>query len=383
MPTTITSRERILRGMRGQPIDRVATAPRMWKFIMSHYGGRYAPEAEMRAAEEFGYDSIFYTGGSVPSFLNAAIPAPETLPEGVTCQGETESQDDCDIVRRRFHTPAGPLSDAWRRPHPNKGYGISPSPSHIEYLVKGPGDIERLRYLSAAPSPGLIKRFTDVTAQFGERGLVTPYVRSPGNDLSYVFSSQDALMLPYDNPQLLRDLLAFFQEACLADIRAHLAAGADTIFVSGFHISLSVGWSPQMFRDYFLPLVSEEAAVTHDGGAVFHYYDDGRMMAILDMILEAGVDVFSTCTPPPAGDCDLREAKARTGRDMSLMGYVDIENVLHRGTPEQVDATVREAIETGAADDRFVLSSSDGVLTQTPLENLRAYFAAARKYGQR
>ena len=73
----------------------------------------------------------------------------------------------------------------------------------------------------------------------------------------------------------------------------------------------------------------------------------------------------------------------RAGTAMSLMGYVDIENVLHRGTPELVDATVKEAIEVGAADDRFVLSSSDGILTQTPIENLRAYFAAAKKYGMR
>jgi uroporphyrinogen-III decarboxylase len=62
---------------------------------------------------------------------------------------------------------------------------------------------------------------------------------------------------------------------------------------------------------------------------------------------------------------------------------VDIENVLHRGTPELVEATVREAIELGAADDVFILSTSDGVLTQTPLENLRAYFAAAKRYGER
>ena len=30
---------------------------------------------------------------------------------------------------------------------------------------------------------------------------------------------------------------------------------------------------------------------------------------------------------------------------------------------------------------RFIIGSSDGVLEQTPLENIRAYFSAARKYG--
>lgn len=383
MAVTLTSRERILRGMRGLPVDRVATAPRMWKYIQAHRGGASTPEAELAAAEEFDYDPIQYTGAAVPSFLGASIPSPETLPEGVTCEGETEAYDDHDIVRRRFQTPAGPLSDVWKRPHRNKGYGPSPAPAHLEYLIKERGDIERLRFLTAPASAQAIEQFKQVTALFGDRGIVTPYVRSPGNDLSYVMSPQDALMLPYDDPALLRELIGFFQRACIADIKAHLAAGAETIFVSGFHISLSVGWSPAMFREYFLPLIVEAAAVTHEGGAIFHYYDDGKMMQILDMMMEAGVDVFSTCTPPPAGDCNLREAKARAGTAMSLMGYVDIENVLHRGTPALVDATVREAIEVGAADDRFVLSSSDGILTQTPIENLHAYFAAAKKYGAR
>ncbi len=44
---------------------------------------------------------------------------------------------------------------------------------------------------------------------------------------------------------------------------------------------------------------------------------------------------------------------------------------------------MKEAIEIGAADDAFVLSSSDGVLTQTPVENMRADFEAVRKYGGR
>jgi len=353
----------------------------MWKFIRSYYG-EWTPDASLRSAEEFGYDPIFYSGASVPSFLGAHVPTPESLPEGVACEGDVEKGEKYDIVRRRFQTPDGPLSDVWQCPHPNKGYGISPAPAHVECLLKGPDDLPRLLHLTAPPSPGVLRHFADVAARFGDRGVVTPYVRSPGNDLSYVYPVRDALILPYDSPGFLREMLTFFQAACLADIRAQLAAGAETIFVSGFHISLSVGWSPAMFREYFLPLIAEEAAVTHEGGALFHYYDDGKMMGIIDMVMEAGVDVFSTCTPPPAGDCDLRAAKSKTGRRMSLMGYVDIENVLRRGTPELVSATVKEAIEIGAADGRFVLSSSDGILTQTPIENVRAYFDAARRYGR-
>ena len=378
----MTSRERILRAMRARPVDQVATAPRMWKFNRTYYG-RHDPETSLRSAAEFGYDPLYYTSVSVPSFFGPSIASAEALPEGVTCTGEVDEGENFDIIRRRFETPAGAVSDVWHRPHADRGYGISPAPIPIETLLKGPEDLEALKCLTSAPSPGAIRSFAGLTDFFGEQGLVSPYVRSPFNDLSYLYPVVDALMLAYDAPDFLRDLLAFLQEACLADIRAHLEAGASTIFISGFHISLSVGWSPAIFREFFLPLIKEQAAVTHDGGAVFHYYDDGKMMAILDMLIEAEVDVASTCTPAPAGDFDLRAAKEQVGDRLVLMGYVDIESVLHRGTAELVEETVREAIEIGAADDAFVLSTSDGVLTQTPVENMRAYFAAAKKYGRR
>ncbi|MDP6776502.1 MAG: uroporphyrinogen decarboxylase family protein [Candidatus Latescibacteria bacterium] len=378
----MTSHDRILRAMRGEPVDRVANSPRIWKWNIQYYGA-HSPENSLRAAEEFDFDPIYDTSAGVPNFMGASIPSADILPPDVTCTGEIEEGEAYNTVHRRFVTPAGPLTDIWCRPHPGKGYGISPTPSHFEYLLKEPSDLKRLRFLKGSPSPKAIERFQGLVDMYGEKGLISPYVRSPFNDLSYVYPVVDTLMLPYDDPEFLLGILAFFQESCLDDIVAHLEAGAETIFMSGFHISLSVGWSPALFREYFLPLIVEQAQVTHDGGAVFRYYDDGKTMDILEMMIEADVDTFCTCTPHPAGDFELQAARERVRDRMTLMGYVDIENVLHRGSPELVDATVREAIEVLAVNDRFLLSSSDGILTQTPIENLRAYFTAAKKYGLR
>jgi len=378
----MTSRERILRGMTAQPVDRVPVSPRMWKFNRAYYGD-HGPETLLRSADEFDFDPLYYTSMGVPDPFNCTILDRSVLPPGVTLTAETEAREGYDILRREYETPAGTLTDVWHRPHSDAGYGISPAPVPEETLLKGPEDLDAFRCLTTEPSQGALRLFTDLTTQYGDLGLVSPYVRSPFNDLSYVLPFTQALMLSYDDPDFLRAVLAHLQEACLADTRAHLEVGASTIFTSGFHISLSVGWSPAIFREFFLPLIKEQVDLTHDGGAVYHYYDDGRLMGIIDMIVESGADVFSTCTPPPAGDCDLRAAKEQVAGRMSLMGNVDIQEVLHRGTPELVEATVKETIEVGAADGAFVLSSSDGILTQTPVENVRAFFDAARRYGVR
>jgi uroporphyrinogen-III decarboxylase len=377
----MTSKERILRSIAGKEVDRLPCSPRLWKFVMGYYGV-YNTETMLKSTDEFDWDLHHSTSYGVRSFFTPGIPDPASLPKGVRCEGEVVQGEDYDTIRRTFTTPAGKLSDLWHRPHPNRGYGISPTPTPVETLLKEPGDLEALRFLRGEVMPQAIRNFTETRDRIGDRGYHYPYVRSPFNDLSYLLPVDTSLTMPYDDPALFAELLAFLQTMCLDDIRAHLAAGADGVFLSGFHISLSVGWSPKIFREFFLPLIKEQGGVIRGGGAFFHYYDDGKTMAILPMMLEAGVDVFETCTPWPAGDFDPRAARAIAGDRMTFMGYVDIENVLHRGTPRLVEETVRDSCEAMGRGGRYIIGSSDGVLAQTPLENMRTYFGAGRRYGR-
>jgi len=106
-------------------------------------------------------------------------------------------------------------------------------------------------------------------------------------------------------------------------------------------------------------------------------------MPILELLADCGIDVLQTLTPPPVGDVDLAEAKRRIGDRVCLMGYVDIIYVIQRGTPELIEHTVRHAIEVASPGGGFILGTSDSIRDGTPLENVRAYFQAARKYGLR
>jgi len=60
---------------------------------------------------------------------------------------------------------------------------------------------------------------------------------------------------------------------------------------------------------------------------------------------------------------------------------VDLLYVVKHGTPELVDRTVREAMEIAKPGGGFIIGSSDSFREGTPMENIRAYFDACRKYG--
>ncbi|NUQ01156.1 MAG: hypothetical protein HUU35_15010, partial [Armatimonadetes bacterium] len=152
-------------------------------------------------------------------------------------------------------------------------------------------------------------------------------------------------------------------------------------FGSWYYASLSVGWSPAIYHEVFLPSVAAHVALCHEYGALYDYYDDGHVMGIAEAVAGAGVDVFQTLTPPPVGDADLAELKRRIGDRVCLKGYVDLLYVIKHGTPELVTNTVREALAV-AGPRGFILGTSDSVREGTPRANVEAYFQAAREYGR-
>ena len=101
----------------------------------------------------------------------------------------------------------------------------------------------------------------------------------------------------------------------------------------------------------------------------------------MDMIADAGVDVLETCTPPPVGDFDLTEAKARIGDGTTIKGYVDLLYVIKHGTPEMVDDTVKQAMAAAKPGGGFIVGSSDSFREGTPSENPDAYWQACKRYG--
>ncbi|MDQ1316643.1 MAG: hypothetical protein QG588_291 [Candidatus Poribacteria bacterium] len=61
--------------------------------------------------------------------------------------------------------------------------------------------------------------------------------------------------------------------------------------------------------------------------------------------------------------------------------YIDLLYVVKNGTPDSIEKAVLDAIEIGKHDGGFILGSSDSFRDGIPVENVCAYFDAARRYG--
>jgi len=375
----MTSRERILAAYAHKPIDRIPCSPRIYAYLIERYG-HGGIKAHLRAQEEFGFD-VHGNPGIFEHVTELGAASSYDLPD-VEYRREESTEGTYRVVRRIFKTRSGTVTDVTRFPPPDGTYGVSPNPIRSEHLIKSPADLNCVRHLIMDKSRTDFAPFRAEEKLVGERGLISLDIRSPiCHRAADAYGMENLMMAYYDDRGFFDELLALYHGEMMDEVRTALAAGVRHFFANWYYNSLSAGWSPAIWKDAFAPQLAEMTSVIHADGGDVNLYDDGKCMGIVDLLADCGIDVLTTLTPPPVGDVDLAEVKRRIGDRVCLMGYVDLHYIIKTGTPDLIARTVREAVET-AGPTGFVLGTSDSIRDGTPVENVRAYFDAARKYGK-
>lgn len=375
----MTSKKRLITAISHREPDRVPISPRIGAFLGDYYG-HSGWMYELKAAQEFGFDPLIVLGSPYPNYIRQFHGSYEEL-EHVRVETFTERHPTYTLVRRHIDTPAGPLSDAVKQHKSGIGYGSSPNPHWEERLVKDEADLERLAFLLPTPATAAFEPVAQMVDVVGDRGLVQMTVESAiDHRAGWAYEVVDMMVATYEQPTFLKALLDLFHRYCLAETRCALDAGVPVIFTPWYFASLSAGWSPNLYRQWFLPYIKEQADLIHDRGGLLHFYDDGKCMPILPWLKEAEVDIISTLAPPPVGDVDLKAAKELVGDRICLNGNIDLIYVIKMGTPEQIREAVRQAMVDAAPGGGFILGTSDSIRDTEP-ENVRAYFQAAHDYG--
>ncbi|MGD9494671.1 MAG: uroporphyrinogen decarboxylase family protein [Armatimonadota bacterium] len=374
--TQMTSRERILTTIRHEEPDRVPISPRVGAWMVAQYGqGGLAKELEVLPDMDF----MYIIGEPGRNYIYS-LPEQYDLP-GVEVEQTRREDGDTYIIERTFRTPAGEISDVTRVPPAGREYGVSPNPVKLEHLIKSRDDLDAVRAILPPPSlrADTLRAYEQ---QVGDRGVIMVCVRSAlDHNAGDARGMQNLMVDYYADRALFDEILALFHQHSLEHTRAALEAGAQFIFGSWYHNSLSSGWSPAIFEEVFVPQIRDHVELTHSYGALYDYYDDGKLARSMELIVGCGVDVLETCTPPPVGDFDLAEAKRTIGPITTIKGYVDLLYVVKHGTPELVERRVREAMEIAKPGGGFIIGSSDSFREGTPRENIETYFRACKQYG--
>lgn len=149
-----------------------------------------------------------------------------------------------------------------------------------------------------------------------------------------------------------------------------------------FSTQLGPLMSPRMWRKFFKPRLKKyiEGIRTKTRAKVWFHSCGSVYWAIRDLI-ECGVDILNP-VQVMAKDMDSARLTREFGTSLSFWGAIDTQQILPFGTPEQVEAEVKQRLRDLAPDGGYVLASCHNIEADVHGENVWAMFQAAQRWGK-
>jgi uroporphyrinogen decarboxylase len=217
-----------------------------------------------------------------------------------------------------------------------------------------------------------------VKQKLGDQGLVGVFVTS-----SAALGSEAEILNYFDHPELHAQWAEERVEKAVRRLQRVLALEVKPDFVCVGGSGTLVFQSLKIFRQLAYPAVKKAIELANAAGMPTHIHSCGPEKALVKLMAEeTTLTVIDPLEIPPMGDCDLAELKRLYGSKLTLKGNLHTTTTMLRGTPAEVIAASRQAIDAAAAGGRFILSTGDQCGRDTPPENLRAMVATARDYGK-
>lgn len=137
--------------------------------------------------------------------------------------------------------------------------------------------------------------------------------------------------------------------------------------------------SPQVLRRYVFPWYRRMGEVCRQKGLPYIFHSDGRLDQVLEDIIGCG---FNALHPIEPKAMNITHLKRTVGNRLCLCGNIDLAYTLTRGTPEEVEAEVRQRIRDCAPGGGYCVGSSNSVTEYVPLQNYNAMRKAVFQYGR-
>jgi uroporphyrinogen decarboxylase len=254
-------------------------------------------------------------------------------------------------------------------------------PYPIDGPIKEPADLKT--YTPPDPeAPHRLQSLREAVKKFKGRRAIVFLTHDSFEFPHYLRGGMETLLLDYyDNPRLAHELAEMVIDYKIRLMRRAIREGADAV-VSGDDYANQHGTviSPQHFRQFVLPYLKRSIDAAHDEGVPFIKHTDGNIWAILDDLVQAGIDALDPIEP--AAGMDIGEVKAKYGDRIAVIGNVDCSFVLTRGTVEEVEEAVKETIAKASPGGGHILASSNSIHPAVKPENYKAMVEAARKFGR-
>ena len=168
-------------------------------------------------------------------------------------------------------------------------------------------------------------------------------------------------------PESCIEIINRAYQTCLKFAQAQAEAGSDCIIIADATASPDLISPPQF--DKYAKSYTTDICRNIPVRSILHIC--GRAQPILTKMAEvtSAISIDSSV--------DVAEAKEQVGPETAVCGNIDVNNVLLFGGPTDVEKAVKDCIDKGVD----LLTTSCGIPSVVPTENLKAMVETAKKYG--
>ena len=177
-------------------------------------------------------------------------------------------------------------------------------------------------------------------------------------------------------PELAHKTIANAAELVEGVLAACMSCGNENVWVAD-PTSSGTMVSGEIYADYVLKPWSKLVKKLHSDGAKVVYHVCGETVPVIEPISQSGIDMFSFDFASPIPDIH-----AVVGDKFVLAGNLNPMTVIWEGTPESVNARIKDIFENELDGARYCICTGCETPRDTPIQNLQAMKQASEMYSQ-
>lgn len=220
--------------------------------------------------------------------------------------------------------------------------------------------------------PFVLRRLKLLQPQIEEAGhrIRFAVARGPLNIATFLMGTTEFLMALRTDPEPIQKLLTLITDFSVDWLRLQKECFPSIEGV--FMLDDIVGFLGDAdFKESALPYLKQVFSCLDVSVRFFH--NDAQGLVCAPYLAEIGVNLFNF-----AFEHSLGEMRQRAGDSVTLLGNIPPRDVLAQGTPEDVIACVKAALEPLDDRRRIILSCGGGMPPEVPTQNIQAFLHAAR-----
>ena len=194
--------------------------------------------------------------------------------------------------------------------------------------------------------------------------------------LLYLCGYEKLILDMHDDSLFLRRLVEMLEEFNMSIVQRYLGFGAELIsYPEDLGMQVGPMVTQEHFKKYIKPSYERLMQPARDAGVIVHMHSDGDIRQLLEDLIDGGVEVINLQDLVNGIDW----IKSKLAGKICIELDIDRQQVTRFGTPEQVDALIREEVEKLGSKDGGLMMIY-GMYPGVPLENAKALMNAMERY---